>query len=207
MNMNNTATFLALSQWHSGDQAGLDTLIERNLPWLQRQVHLKMGHLLRQKGETGDYVQDALVRFLQYSPRFMISDEDHFRALLYLIVESTLKNRYHWFASKRREAALERPLPPDTVLNLDPPKEEGGQTPSQVVSRNEREAWVRLGLELLDWEQRELLVLRQWDKQSFAEIGEHYGITADAARMRHYQAMNALTEKINFLRKGNFLET
>ena len=63
---------------------------------------------------------------------------------------------------------------------------------------------MRLGLELLDWEQRELLVLRQWDKQSFAEIGERYGITADAARMRHYQAMDALTGKINLLRSGDF---
>lgn len=155
------------------------------------------------RARPGDYVQDAMVRFLQYGPRFMVSDDDHFRGLLYLIVESTLKNRHHWYTARRREAALERPLPRDTVLNLDPPRN-GGRTPSQVVDRNEWEAWVRLGLELLDWEQRELLVLRQWDKQSFAEIGERYGITADAARMRHYQAMDALTGKISLLRSGDF---
>lgn len=203
MNPANTATSIALTQWHGGDANGLDALIERHLPWIREQVHKKMGHVLRQKGETGDYVQDAMVRFLQYGPRFMVSDDDHFRALLYLIVQSTLKNRYHWFTARRREVALERPLPPDTVLNLDPPRE-GDKTPSQVVVRNEREAWVRLGLELLDWDQRELLVLRQWDKKSFAEIGEHYDITADAARMRHYQAMDALTKKISLLRNREF---
>ena len=162
-----------------------------------------MGPTLRSKGETSDYVQDAMVQFLQFGPRFTITKDTQFRALLLRIVENTLRHRYEWFMAKRRKIAKERPLPSDTVLLLDPARD-AMQTPNQSAERHEREAWIRLGMELLDPEDREILVLRQWDKQSFAEIGERYGITADAARMRHYKAMDALAGKINLLRSGDF---
>jgi RNA polymerase sigma factor (sigma-70 family) len=132
----------------------------------------------------------------------MISNDAHFRAFLLRIVENILKDKHGWYTARRRNIARERPLPSETVLSLDPPKKSIG-TPSRSAERHEREAWVRLGLELLDPEDRELVVLRKWDKLSFAKLGQHLGVTSDAARMRYNRTVMKLGEVILALRRGD----
>lgn len=199
--MKSNETALLLQKWHEGDRQALDALLERYLPWILGQVRKRMTSLLRKKGESIDYAQDAVIQFLRFAPRFTLSHEEQFRTLLLRIVESTLLNRYDWFIARRREIARERPLPSDTILSLDPPKEKG-KTPSMSVERHEREGWIRLGMEFLDPEDREVLVLRKWDGISFAEIGERLEISPDAARMRHNRAVKRLGDKIWALRCG-----
>ncbi|MBU0755391.1 MAG: sigma-70 family RNA polymerase sigma factor [Planctomycetes bacterium] len=201
MDIKETHTSQSLFQWSQGDGKGLEALLERHLPWLQNHVRKNLGPILRRKGETQDYVQDAVLEFLLYAPSVMISDEAHFRALLVRIVKNSLCDKHDWYAAKRRWIARERPLPTDTVLLLDPPKD-GQTTPSRHAQHHEEEAWVRLGMDILEPEDRELLVLRQWEKQSFTEIGKRLGIKSDAARMRHNSAMGKLGEKIFMLRQG-----
>ena len=71
MNTGNTETCRFLMQWNSGDPKGLEALLEAHMPWIHDQVRRRMGPVLRGKGETCDYVQDALTEFLRYGPRFM----------------------------------------------------------------------------------------------------------------------------------------
>jgi RNA polymerase sigma-70 factor (ECF subfamily) len=161
-----------------------------------------MGPLLRKKGETGDYVHDAVVQFLKYGPRFIMSGDGQFRALLLQIVENALRSRHDWFTARRRDIARERPLPPDTVLSLDPQSAKE-KTPSKSAERHEREAWVRLGLELVEPEEREILVLRQWDNLTFEEIGKRLGVSRNTAQRRHYGAVLRLARKVDDLRHGS----
>jgi len=205
MDMKNTQTSLLLQQWHGGDEKALDSLLDRHLPWLRNHVRKRLGALLRRKGETNDYVQDAIVQFLKYGPRVVISDENHFRALLVRIVENSLRNNYDWFTALRRQAAREHPLSRDSVLYLDPPRD-GVKTPSHSAKNHEQEAWVRFAMELLESEDREVLVLRQWEKMSFADIGKQVGISSEAAWMRHKRALNRLADKAWGLRQGKVAE-
>ncbi|MBK8974662.1 MAG: sigma-70 family RNA polymerase sigma factor [Planctomycetes bacterium] len=190
-----------LERWHAGDPRCLDDLLKQHLPWLREQIHRQLGDVLRRKGETMDYVQDAMVQFLQYAPRFQVESEASFRALLLRVARNALCNRYDWFTARRRAIAQERPLPATTILNLSGASR-SAVTPSHVAMRHESEAWVRLGMELLDPEERNLLVLRQWDDTPFAVIGEQLGITEDAARMRHKRAVVRLSECVWQLRTG-----
>jgi len=201
MKRENTKTFLCLSRWHQGDREELEALLKCHLPWICAHVRRRIGPLLRRKGETSDYVQDALIQFLQYSPRFILSNEAAFRALLMRIVENTLRDKHDWFTARRRAIAQERPLPSDTVLLLDPPHG-AVDTPSKSAERHEQEAWIRLGIEFLDPEDRELLVLRHWDNLSFIEIGERFGITSNAAWKKHNRAICRLGENVCVLRQG-----
>jgi|GEM_PF-553973 len=202
MNANISKTSRFLSQWHQGDDRGLNELLEHHLPSIHKHVHKRLGPLLRKKAETNDYVQDVVVQFLRYAPKIAISDGRHFRALLVRIVENTLCDRYDRFTARRREMARERPLPSDTVLELDPPHKKD-ETPSTSLDRHEKEAWVRLGMEFLEEKDRELLVLRKWDNLSFSEIGQRLGISATAARLRHNRAVGRLGSRICALRSGN----
>jgi DNA-directed RNA polymerase specialized sigma24 family protein len=117
------------------------------------------------------------------------------------IVENCLKDKNDWFTARRRDIARERPLPSETVLCLDPPRASTG-TPSKSAERHEREAWVRLGIELIEPADREVLIFRRWDKLSFAEIGKLYDVSPDAARMRYNRAVLRLGEVVLALRRG-----
>ena len=198
-------TYDSLHRWNNGDRAALEELVSAHLSWLRAHVSNRLGPRLRRKAETEDFLQDALVEFLLYGPRIVIDDEDRFRALLVRIVENTLRDKNDWFKAKRRTISRERPLPPDTILNLDPRHDPPG-TPSAEVDSNERRAWIRLGMELSGSDDREVLVLRNWDRLSFSEIGEELGISEDAARMRHKRAMGRLAETVGRLRRGQPIE-
>lgn len=196
------STLYYLEQWNQGNRKGLDALLDKHLPWLQACVRKRLGPKLREVIDSSDVVQDAAVQFLLYSPRFRISDENHFRALLARIVENVLRNHNDWFNARRRDIARRKPLPSDTILSLDPPKDGEVKTPSRMADAHENEAWVRLGIELLNAEERFILVLRNWDQLSFPEIGEKLGISEDAAWMRHSRAVDRLTKVVGNLRRG-----
>lgn len=190
-----------LGGWHEGDSDCLEQLVQRHLPWLQNQVRRRLGPELRSKGDTVDYVQDAVVEFLRYGPRFVARGDVQFRSLLLKIVENSLRKKHRWYQAARREIARDQPLPTSTVLSLN---SEGAsdRTPTQSADRHEREAWVRLAMELLSDDDREILVLRLWKDRSFVEIGEQLGLSANAARMRHHRALRRLSLKTDELRRS-----
>jgi RNA polymerase sigma factor (sigma-70 family) len=196
-----TQTLQFLSRWHAGDQESLEGLLERHLPWIRSQVRHRLTYLLKSKGETCDFVQDAVLQFLRFAPRFTLANEAHFRAILMRVIENKLLDEYDRFTAKRRDIAREQPLPSDTILCLDPP-ENPGRTPSKSAEAHERESWIRLGMEFVDVDDREVLVLRQWDRMTFTEIGEQLNISSEAARKRHDRAVGRLADTVLMLRRG-----
>jgi len=179
----------------------LNSLLRRNLPWIHDRVRRRLGPRLRRKDESLDVVQDAVLQFLEYGPQVVITNENHFRALLARIAENVLCDRNDWFSAQRRAISRERPLPSDTVLVVDPPRKRQS-SPSCFADRHEREGWIRFGIELLDEEDRELIVFRDWQHLSFRGVGERLGITEDAARMRYRSALCRLSTKVAMLRHG-----
>lgn len=189
-----------LTGWHEGDPSCLERLVERNLSWLRAHVGRRLGPELRGQAETVDYVQDAMVEFLRYGPRFVVESDGQFRGLLLKIVENSLRKKHRWYRAARREVARERPLPPTTVLRM----HQGAvsdRTPSEVADRHEREAWVRLAMEFLSDEDQEILVLRLWKELSFPEIADRLGTSANTVRMRHHRALRRLADQTWALRR------
>ncbi|HKD99958.1 MAG TPA: sigma-70 family RNA polymerase sigma factor, partial [Planctomycetota bacterium] len=182
-----------LVRFHGGDAEAMHHLLERHLPWLRAEVRRQLGPVLRQKADTEDFVQDAAVNVLRFSPRFVVADEHQFRALLARIVVNVVRHKYEWFTARRRRLAQERPLPTDSVLHLGG-LECSGSTPSEHAARAEREALVRLGVELLDAAERDAIVLRDWEDLPFADVGRELGVSEDAARMRYARAVRRLSE-------------
>lgn len=182
-----------------GDRDNLEDILAQQLPWIQKYAHLKLSPFLRTKTETGDIVQDALVQFLRHGPRFRISNDSKLRALLARIVENVLHDKYDWFTARRRAVSRERPLPADTVLNLEIAEGEV-ETPSRIVHKQEKEAWIRLGLELLAPDDRKVLILRDWDNLSYVEIGKQMGISEHAARRKYMSSLKLLIDVVQHLR-------
>jgi len=195
-------TRVLLRRWHAGDLEARDQLLAKHLDWIRLRVHQRLGPSLRARGTTGDYVQDVACEVLQYMPRFAVEDGDRFRALIGRIVENVLRDKSDWYASMRRSRARERPLPPDTVLHLDLPRERV-VTPSSAAHAREQEAWVWLGLDLLDEVDRTTLILRDWQGATFAAIGEKLGMSVDRVERRYRHAFERLALKVKALRRGD----
>jgi RNA polymerase sigma-70 factor (ECF subfamily) len=203
MGNNVPETTLLLERWNGGDERALQELLRLHLPWIHKHVSNRMGGLVRAKEDTQDVVQNALVEFLRYGPRFKVSNEAHLRFLLGRIAENVLRDRHDFFTRRRRQAARERPLPEDTILELDAGSRDSIR-PDRALEKKQWQAWVRLALEMMDPEEREVIVMRQWDELEFAEIAEKTGSTPDAVRMRFQRALPKLAQKIQQLQRGEF---
>ena len=194
-------TPLLLERWHGGDDQALAELVELHLPWLREHVQRRLGPFLRRHGEAEDYLQDAVLDFLRDAPRFQVRDGAQLRGLLARVVENTLRDKNDWFRAKRRDLARSATVPSDSVLALDPALQRS-TTPSRDATRNEIRDWVRLGLELLEAEERKVILAREYEDRSFVEIGAELGMTANAARMRWVRAVARLAEVMQQLKSG-----
>ncbi len=190
-----------LERWHQGDEQALAELVQLHVGWLREHVERRLGAFLRARADVDDYLQDAIGDFLRYGPRFQVRDGAQFRSLLAKIAENTLRDRNDWFRAKRRHLGTQVVLGNDSVLPLDPALQRS-TTPSRDASRTETRDWVRLALELLEAEDRKILIEREYEDRSFVDIGNDLGMTANATRMRWARAVARLAELMRELQGG-----
>ena len=194
-----------LLRWHRGDRAAIDQLIARDLPWIRAQVQKRLGPALRARADTEDFMQDAMIEALNYSPRFVSQSQTRFRNIMVRIIENVLRDKNRWYQARRRAISKERPIPSDSVIDLDNPQKSVTQ-PGDLAQKNESELWVRLALEFLRPEDRKIILMRQWENKSFADISAELEITTETARMRFHRALPRLGRKIMELRRGGDIE-
>jgi RNA polymerase sigma factor (sigma-70 family) len=190
-----------LFRWHAGERSALETILERDLPWLREYVRRRLGPILRRGGETQDYVQDAVISVLQYGPRFVVSDHDQFRALLGRIVTNMLRDEHDWLTAARRDLRREQAIPTASSVDLDCV----GKTverPSEAAAVAEERAWLRIAIELLQPEDRRAILLRDFQEKTFKEMADELGIQEDTARMRYTRALPRLAAVVRRLREG-----
>jgi len=189
-----------LGRWHAGDRQALEKLMTKHLPWIRKRVHQRLGNALRMKLDSGDLVQDALLRFLRYGPHLQIANTENFIGLMAVIVENVIRDKDDWFHARRRDLAREEPLSQQQVLVLDGPE---GEQPDVAVGRLEFTAMLRLAMECLRPDDRKLLIQRRWDGLSWEAIGQGLSISPKAAQMRHVRILRELTSIMSHLRQRN----
>lgn len=191
-----------LRAWHDGDREALDALLVRDLSWVQDYVRRELGDGLRRRAESGDVVQEAMCDALRYGPKFVVSDRAKFRALLARIVRNNLADLHKRNRCARRDVAREETLH-SGVLDLDSSRLLG-TAPDAKLEQQENRSWVRLALELLGPEDREVLLLREWDGLAFTEIAERMGVTDSQVRARFHRALPRLAKQVRALRSGTW---
>lgn len=200
--MNQTApTVVLLERWHAGDESALHTMLEQELPWIRARVESRLGSFLKQLGDAEDYVQAAMLQILKHGPRFRVSDRGHFRRLLAVLVENTIRQEHRFHRRERRDVDRVQALPRDSVLDLDPPRR-GVTRPSAVVAKQEEAAWLRLAMDLLPSTDGQIVRMRTWDGLAFGEIGAAVELTEGAARMRFQRALGRMARNFVQLRSG-----
>lgn len=182
-------------------------LVQQEQQFVAEQVRRRLGALLRRQHDTQDIVQQTMLHALRSAPRFLVSDRDHLRGLLVRMVENTLRLAGRHSQRQKRDVRREQPRsasPTGTVLDLDAAATV--TDPGAAAAREDLRAWVRLALELLDVDDREVIERRDYGEQSFAEIARELGEAEDTVRMRYRRALPKLAAAMTKLRQGRIAD-
>jgi RNA polymerase sigma factor (sigma-70 family) len=121
------------------------------------------------------------------------------------MVENAILAQAHHATAGKRDVRRETPAwgqgESGSVLLLDA-KSASITQPGAAAERNETRDWVRLALELLEPDDRNVILWREYEEASFAEVAARLGVAEDAARMRFARALPKLAKKLKVLRAG-----
>jgi RNA polymerase sigma-70 factor (ECF subfamily) len=179
-----------------GDVDARQQLLVRHRERLVKMVAVRLDRGVAARLDPSDVVQEALAAAAQHLDEFLrIRPLPYYAWLRQFAWERLVKLQRHHIRSKKRsvtrEEAWSMPLPDDSVLRL-ARLVAGGASPSQALIRNELRERLRAALKQLAPHDREILVMRNLEELSIAEIAEVLGLTEGAVKVRHLRALRRL---------------
>jgi RNA polymerase sigma-70 factor (ECF subfamily) len=184
-----------LARASRGDRAATNQLLERHRRRLRRMVGVRMDHRLAARVDPSDVVQEALTDAAQRLPGYLRDRPLPFYAWLRRLAWDRLAALYrtHVRAARRSVTREEPPaLPGESVVELADRLLAQSGGPSTGLRRQERRALVRRTLERLPERDREVLVPRQLEELSVAEVAAVLGISEKAVYARQLKALERL---------------
>ena len=176
-----------IRRWKRGDKRAFETLVQRHMT---DAFYVAYGYVGNAE-DARDLSQDAFIKAYQARSRF---DEDRpFYPWLYRI----LKNHCLNFVTRgKRHVSLddenehrEIPSPAATAL--------------ENMEETERKRLVRLALDKLSEDHREIIVLKNFKDHSYKEIAELLGIPIGTVMSRLFYARQALRAVIEEIERGD----
>jgi RNA polymerase sigma-70 factor (ECF subfamily) len=170
----------------AGDARALGRLLELYRRYLTILTRLQIGRRLQGKVDPSDVVQEAFLGASRDFGQFRGASEKEFLAWLRSILASLLANLVrHYQGTLRRDVRLERQL----ALELDESSQaldrglmDPQASPSEQADRREQSVRLAEALEQLPADQRELLVLRHLEGQSFPEVARQRERSVDSLK-------------------------
>lgn len=164
-------------------------------------VHNRLGGVVRRLNDTGDIVNDLVVRVLTKGPTLVIESRSHFQHLLARMVMNHLRSN-----SRPSRAGLAPGFADRVALDLDRGLADVTQAPSEAADQAEQIAWLWLAIEFLSPEHQDVVRLRALEELEYPEIGARLGVPTDTARRRYDRALPKLRRIIHDLRAGRLGE-
>jgi RNA polymerase sigma-70 factor (ECF subfamily) len=179
-----------LAQVRGGDREALNELLAQHRPYLERFVELCLDPELRPRVDPSDVVQEAHLEAMRRLSGYLAQPPMPFRLWLrQLARDRLLRLRRRHVRAARRAVGREVPLPDRSSLQLAQQLLAAGPTPEQQLDQEELARRIRQGLAELSDADREILLLRNFEGLSYAEIGYILAIEPAAARKRHGRAV------------------
>ncbi|MFH1245071.1 MAG: sigma-70 family RNA polymerase sigma factor [Candidatus Omnitrophota bacterium] len=185
-----------------GDEKVLNLLFARYQQRILRIVRLRLNQNLRYKLklQSMDIVQEVFMYALQHLKEFEPKSQGHFLNWMSKKVEHYICDRLDYVSRIKRDAPCgevsveQRVLGNDSSQGLEMQIKADETTPSQFAVKKDREEIVDSILEQLEPEERELIINRNLEEMTFAEIGESKNENADAVRKRYNRAFKKLID-------------
>jgi RNA polymerase sigma-70 factor (ECF subfamily) len=184
-----------LARARQGDKEALGELLQGYRGLLLKEANEGLPMELQARGGASDLVQETFLKATVAFPKFQGQEEPQFRAWLLTMLHNTERNfrRDQWTES--RQPGREEPLQQgDTSSGAGQDLAAPVDSPSAAVARREEEKRLADAMAQLNEKDHTVIQLRHFQGLSFREIGEHLGISEEAARKRFTRALDQLGE-------------
>jgi len=188
----------ALDALSAGDEGALAALFERYRDRLARMVSLRMDRRVQGRVDPSDVLQDSFIEAAERLPDYLANPEvPPFVWMRFITAQKLLQaHRQHLGAKSRdagREVSLYRQAFPEAPSAELAAQLVGQRTsPSQAAMRAELKLKLEDALNGMDAIDREVLVLRHFERLSRAETAKVLGIDPAAAGKRYHRALKRL---------------
>lgn len=178
----------------AGDSRAADELYRRYRPYLAFLTSPRIPRQVRDRFETDDVLQSAFLNAFEGLRDYTYVDEPSFKAWLRQIVVRKLADRIRMHKRQRRSAF--DTLREQFEFETRPHGGSDGESPSVIMSRAETHAELLAAIQELPDEQRQTVVLRCFERRSFAQIGAELKLSEDQARRRYIDGLQALLQSL-----------
>lgn len=176
----------------------LGGLLEGYRPRLRRMVSLRLDPRLRRRVDSSDVIQEAFVDVTRRLEEYRSTPKMPFFLWVRLLTAQKLMefHRRHLGAEKRdvrREVAAPSHYEASSVALARAIVDEG-TSPSGALLRKELEQSLRDALEKVKETDREILMLRHFERLSNEECAQVLGLSLSGTKLRHLRAMKRFRE-------------
>ena len=186
----------------AGDQIALTRLLDRHREPLRRMIAVRLDRRLTARLDASDVVQEALAdagrKLNQYARERPLPFYPWLRRLA---AERLAVAHRHHLKVAARTAGLERSTSPEPAdgnnFNLIDRLAGSDTSPSGDLRRDEIRIRVRRALAAMGNGDREVLELRYLEDLPFAEIAVLLGISENAAKVRHFRALDRMRKSMD----------
>jgi RNA polymerase sigma-70 factor (ECF subfamily) len=179
-----------------GDEAAQHQVLLRYQPWLRLLARMQIGAKFQGKFSESDIVQEALLQACRDLPRFRGGTEVELLAWLRQVLAHVLAHqirRYHGTQQRdiSKEISLEEALIRSSLC-LQQMLVSTGPSPSSQAAKHEQELKLADVMARLPDDHREVIVLRNLEGLSHAEVAARMGRSVGAVRMLWIRALAQL---------------
>jgi RNA polymerase sigma-70 factor (ECF subfamily) len=195
---------MLLNLAREGSGAALSRLLDRYRGTLEVQARLQVGRRLGAKLDFEDLMQELSLEAHRDIARFRGRSEGEFVCWLRKVFATILSNQVRrYLGTRRRDLRRERPIvlgPDDTSrAAIDRRLVASQSSPSQQVARRERAELLTEALDTLPETYREVIVLRNLEGLSFAQVAARMGRTEDSVKNIWLRALGRLRRELGDL--------
>ena len=183
----------------AGDAKAVNELLERHRNGLRRMVEMRMDRRMARRVDASDVVQDVFLEASERMVGYLAKPDLPFHVWLRQLAQDRIIDLHRRNHAQRRdidrEQGFQAPRFGDqSSLDMAAQIQDDQLTPAAETIRREMEQRFHEALELLDDDDREIILLRHTEQLGNQEAAEFLGLTAAAAGMRHTRALRRLKE-------------
>jgi RNA polymerase sigma-70 factor (ECF subfamily) len=187
-----------LDRVRQGDADAINGLLARHRAAIRRMIDQRMDRVIERRVDASDIVQDVMIEANRRLGDYLANPTMPFRLWLRHMARDRLidAHRRHRVAASRsldREVPLVVPAAGDqSQADLAGQVADRELTPAAAATWHELERRFAAAVELLDEDDRQIVLLRHFEHLSTAEAADVLGLSKPAAGMRYLRAMRRL---------------
>lgn len=182
-----------------GDIQAVNRLLERHRGPVRRLIELRLDRKVQRRVDVSDVVQDVMVEASGRLQKYLQDPAMAFHLWLRQIAWDRIIDTYrrHRVSAKRsmdREQSMSVPSDDQSTMDLAAQLSDPALTPATAATQRELTRNVEAAIQLLNDQDREIILMRHYEHLSNLEIAEVLKLNPPAASMRYLRAVRRLRQ-------------